>query len=348
MNGEAHRACDKYGFFIEETDLEKQKQREIVTVSVEVILKREKKWLHMCDNWDKFMTKKWKKIRDRCRKGIPISVRGRAWTFLCAAYKQRIRYPELYTQLSEQIGDEKINDEIRKDLNRQFPSHEMFAENNGFGQQDLYGVLKAFSIVKPDIGYCQGQAPLASVLLMHMPAEDAFWSLVQICDHFIPGYFSPGLEAIQIHGAVLNGFLKRFYPPIYKLMKKQNIDPVLYMTEWFMCIFSRTLPWPTVLRVWDMFFCEGIVVVFKVALILMACALGESSQRKQCPTMYETLHSLRNIPQKCMSEEFLIEKVIDFELSIRDLEREQHLQILKRKKQKEALLKEQRKRNASK
>ena len=24
-----------------------------------------------------------------------------------------------------------------------------------------------------------------------------------------------------------------------------------------MCVFSRTLPWSCVLRVWDMFFCEG-------------------------------------------------------------------------------------------
>jgi len=43
----------------------------------------------------------------------------------------------------------------------------------------------------------------------------------------------------------------------YKHLSKQKIDPILYMTEWFMCAFSRTLPWSSVLRVWDMFFCEG-------------------------------------------------------------------------------------------
>lgn len=43
----------------------------------------------------------------------------------------------------------------------------------------------------------------------------------------------------------------------YRHLKKFKIDPILYMTEWFMCIFSRTLPWSCVLRVWDMFFCEG-------------------------------------------------------------------------------------------
>ena len=29
------------------------------------------------------------------------------------------------------------------------------------------------------------------------------------------------------------------------------------MTEWFMCVFTRTLPWSSVLRVWDIFFFEG-------------------------------------------------------------------------------------------
>lgn len=43
----------------------------------------------------------------------------------------------------------------------------------------------------------------------------------------------------------------------HKHLSRQKIDPLLYMTEWFMCAFARTLPWSSVLRVWDMFFCEG-------------------------------------------------------------------------------------------
>jgi hypothetical protein len=33
-----------------------------------------------------------------------------------------------------------------------------------------------------------------------------------------------------------------------------------YMTDWFMCIFIRTLPWNTVLRVFDLFLSEGVKV----------------------------------------------------------------------------------------
>lgn len=50
----------------------------------------------------------------------------------------------------------------------------------------------------------------------------------------------------------------------YRHLKKFKIDPILYMTEWFMCIFSRTLPWASVLRVWDMFFCEGTIQIHTV------------------------------------------------------------------------------------
>ncbi len=66
------------------------------------------------------------------------------------------------------------------------------------------------------------------------------------------------------------------FPLLFLLrhLLKQEIDPVLYMTEWFLCAFGRTLPWPAVLRTWDMFMCEGVKVLFRVGLVLMRTALG--------------------------------------------------------------------------
>lgn len=58
-------------------------------------------------------------------------------------------------------------------------------------------------------------------------------------------------------GQILNALLKRVSPPAYRHLEKHKIEPILYMTEWFMCAFSRTLPWASVLRVWDMFLCDG-------------------------------------------------------------------------------------------
>lgn len=64
-------------------------------------------------------------------------------------------------------------------------------------------------------------------------------------------------EAIQLDGEILFSLLQKVSPVAHKHLSWQKIDPLLYMTEWFMCAFTRTLPWSSVLRVWDMFFCEG-------------------------------------------------------------------------------------------
>ncbi|XP_066947033.1 LOW QUALITY PROTEIN: TBC1 domain family member 10A-like [Macrobrachium rosenbergii] len=235
------------------------------SVPVDVIRKREKKWLQMFTSWDTHMLKKYKKVRDRCRRGIPSALRARSWQHLCGAHKQLERNPGVFEQLAGSPADARLEDDIRKDLHdRQFPLHEMFLQKGGHGQKDLFRVLKVHVQVSPD-EYCQAHAPLAAVLLMQMPAEPAFWCLKAICDKYVPGYYAHGLEAIQVDGDILYKVLKKTSPSAYKHLKKHKVEPVLYMTEWFMCLFSRTLPRSSVLRVWDTFFCEGVKVLFELA-----------------------------------------------------------------------------------
>ena len=54
-------------------------------IDLEVLRRREQKWLHMSNNWDNFMVHHYKKVRSRCRKGIPPATRPRAWFYLCGA-----------------------------------------------------------------------------------------------------------------------------------------------------------------------------------------------------------------------------------------------------------------------
>lgn len=229
-------------------------------------------------------------------------------------------------------GDPKWIDIIERDLHRQFPFHEMFVSQGGHGQQDLLRVLKAYTLYRPDEGYCQAQAPIAAVLLMHMPAEDAFWGLVQICEKYLPGYYSAGLEAIQLDGEILNALLKRVCPTAYRHLDKHKIEPILYMTEWFMCAFSRTLPWASVLRVWDMFLCDGVKIIFRVGLVLLKCMLGTREKLKSCPGQYETMELLRAIDSRYMQEAFLVQQVIELPISARGVERENRVQLKRWKK----------------
>uniref|UniRef100_A0A4W6CJ24 TBC1 domain family, member 10b n=1 Tax=Lates calcarifer TaxID=8187 RepID=A0A4W6CJ24_LATCA len=288
INGLTVRRTDKYGF------LGGSHEKEI---RVEVARQREMKWIDMFNNWDKWIKHRFQKVKLRCRKGIPSSLRAKAWQLLSNSQ-----------ELLEQ-GEAKWLDIIEKDLHRQFPFHEMFAARGGHGQQDLYRILKAYTIYRPDEGYCQAQAPVAAVLLMHMPAE-LFGASVQICEKYLPGYYS---EAIQLDGEIFFSLLRRTCPMAYRHLKKFKIDPILYMTEWFMCIFSRTLPWACVLRVWDMFFCEGIIhrvkIVFRVGLVLLKQMLGSVDKLRELQGMYETMERLRNISPDSIREDILVQEV---------------------------------------
>jgi hypothetical protein len=72
-------------------------------------------------------------VRERCRKGIPPSVRPRAWLYLCGGKLLMEQRRNLYSRLVAQDGDPRWVDDIRKDLNRQFPFHEMFVDQEGHG-----------------------------------------------------------------------------------------------------------------------------------------------------------------------------------------------------------------------
>jgi len=303
--GSEAELTDRYGFlggrqFTHESELD---------IPLDVIRKREAKWIAMLNRWDHFIQNDFKTIKARCRKGIPRSVRGRAWLHLCGGASLKNHYKGLYTSLLTQQADPVCVEDIRKDLHRTFPEHEIFIED-AYGQQDLFLVLKAYSVLNPKDGYCQSHSPIAATLLMHMPAEDAFWCLVAICDKYLKGYFSPGLEALIVDARVLFGLLRKFSPTVYKHFEKQNIQPLSYMTDWFSCVYTRILPWPAVLRVWDMFLCEGIKVTFRVGLILLKYTFSKPSILEACPTDIETLIQLKSIPNYVTDASWLGAKLI--------------------------------------
>lgn len=333
--------CNRFGFIVDEqgekasnmrdfTDDDLGNDKQTREQAIAKILEREKKWLDMVDSWDKWiLSKKFEQMRKRCRKGIPSAVRGKAWLYLSGGHISLAKYPKFYEKLERDPGDEQVCDEIRKDIHRQFPNHELFCEPNGTGQQSLFNVLKCFSMVRKEISYCQGLGPVASILLMNMPPSHAFWSLVAITDHYVPGYYLAGFQAVQLHGKMLFGLLKRYSPVAYRILKRADIDPVLYMFEWFMCLLVRNLPWPTVLRLWDMFLCEGILVIFKAAIVMLNVTLTSDHKKLD---QHDILNLLKHLPEKELQESVFIPKVLKLKLTDRHLKEEHRRQLRKKAK----------------
>jgi len=109
------------------------------TVDATVARRREQKWLDMFSQWSLFIESRFDKIKKRCRKGIPPSVRGQAWYHLSAA-KYRREYEDrscstgnLFSFYLTQTIAARVLDDIKKDLARSFPDHEMFRNDGGCG-----------------------------------------------------------------------------------------------------------------------------------------------------------------------------------------------------------------------
>uniref|UniRef100_A0AAQ4P3A5 TBC1 domain family, member 10C n=1 Tax=Gasterosteus aculeatus aculeatus TaxID=481459 RepID=A0AAQ4P3A5_GASAC len=289
----------------------------------ELVRHRETKWINIISQWDRILLKKTSKVKVQCQKGIPASLRAKCWPLLCGATDKMKQSENLYQSLDSQPALQSWVDVIVRDLDRQFPFHEMFLSKDGHGQQGLFRVLKAFTQYQPEEGYCQAQGPVAAVLLMNMPAEEAFWCLVEISQQYLPGYYSPLLEGVLFDAAMLNWVLKRTCPAAHKHLQHHGVEPLMFATDWLMCLYTRHLPFNTLLRVWDLFFCYGVRVLLQVAVVLVRRVLGRAELRKRCQGQMETLERLRGVREEVQEEDnAFIAEVCSVQLSGRDLQKQ--------------------------
>ncbi|XP_030613053.1 TBC1 domain family member 1 isoform X3 [Archocentrus centrarchus] len=207
--------------------------------------------------------------------GVPRQHRGEIWKFLSEQNRltqavpsrppsNHTPYKELLKQLTSQ------QHAILIDLGRTFPTHPYFQAQLGAGQLSLYNILKAYSLLDPEVGYCQGLSFIAGVLLLHMGEEDAFNMLKFLMyDVGLRKQYRPDMIILQIQMYQLSRLLHDYHRDLYSHLEQQEIGPSLYATPWFLTVFASHFPLGFVARVFDMLFLQGSEVIFKVALSLL-------------------------------------------------------------------------------
>ena len=49
-------------------------------------------------------------------------------------------------------------------------------------------------------------------------------------------------------------------------LRAEDVHPTMYCSHWFITLFAYALPFDHLLRVWDVFFLEGVKIVFRWAI----------------------------------------------------------------------------------
>ncbi|XP_065846036.1 USP6 N-terminal-like protein [Oscarella lobularis] len=195
---------------------------------------------------------------------------------LVGAEKKSSRGSDAACELSAVVRFLKSIYQILLDLDRTFCSFSIF--ENGFGQdklEQLFFVLGVYSIYNPSIGYCQGMSFIAGMLVLNEDEETAFWMMASMLERekHLSGYYSKNLSKLHHHSDVFRQILHHHIPSTAKHLDTLNVLPLMYVTQWFLSLFTCLPCWRAVLSIWDYFMLEGVVAVFQAAIaILQLCS----------------------------------------------------------------------------
>ncbi|KAH0757090.1 hypothetical protein KY290_020583 [Solanum tuberosum] len=225
--------------------------------------------------------------------GVPMALRGELWQTFVGVKARRV---ETYYQDLLALGTKPGNNaedistvskdgscvdpsidtaflpenwrgQIEKDLPRTFPGHPALDED---GRNALRRLLTAYARHNPCVGYCQAMNFFAGLLLLLMPEENAFWTLVGILDDYFDGYYSEEMIECQVDQLVLEVLVREKFPKLVNHLDYLGVQVAWVAGPWFLSIFMNMLPWESVLRVWDVLLFEGNrVMLFHTALALM-------------------------------------------------------------------------------
>uniref|UniRef100_G1LTQ0 Ecotropic viral integration site 5 n=1 Tax=Ailuropoda melanoleuca TaxID=9646 RepID=G1LTQ0_AILME len=232
-------------------------------------------WGRIVNEWEDVRKKKEKQVKDLVRKGIPHHFRAIVWQLLCSAQSMPIK--DQYSELLKMTSPcEKL---IRRDIARTYPEHNFFKEKDSLGQEVLFNVMKAYSLVDREVGYCQGSAFIVGLLLMQMPEEEAFCVFVKLMqDYRLRELFKPSMAELGLCMYQFECMIQEHLPELFVHFQSQSFHTSMYASSWFLTIFLTTFPLPVATRIFDIFMSEGLEIVFRVGLALLQMNQAELMQ----------------------------------------------------------------------
>mmetsp|Transcript_22969 Transcript_22969/g.25979 ORF Transcript_22969/g.25979 Transcript_22969/m.25979 type:complete len:554 (+) Transcript_22969:98-1759(+) len=267
--------------------------------------------------WEEDIIPQWhkvsgsQKIRSLVFKGIPSKLRGTIWQ---KAIGNKIKISmELFEILKKRAQSDPHTKLrlIKEDLHRTFSSLGVFKPEADL-TKELKVVLEAYANFRPDIGYVQGMAYLAGMLLFHMDSYSAFCCLCNLMawDNF-HAFYKFRINELQAYFDAFDALLKEKQPKLSKHFQELGLTSDVYLIDWFYTVFSRCFTLDVAARVWDNYFFLGETFLFRVALSVFAILEKELLKAD----FEETLRLIKQIPN--MVDQNSLFKMID-KITIKD------------------------------
>eukprot|EP00058_Branchiostoma_floridae_P002710 XP_002588198.1 hypothetical protein BRAFLDRAFT_68841 [Branchiostoma floridae] len=220
---------------------------------------------------------KTKELKVLVRDGIPDQYRSEVWQKFVHIQTQDIEeqkgpgyYDDLVTLSEQSVIVSQHRKQIELDLLRTMPCNEHFNQLDADGICKLRNILQAYCLHNPNIGYCQGLNFMVGMSLLFLEEEDAFWFLVAVTEkYFSINYFDKNLVGAQADQEVLKELVSEIMPRLRDHLEVLGILLSTVTLNWFLALFFDSVPFETLLRIWDCFLVEGPKVLFRFSLAIL-------------------------------------------------------------------------------
>ena len=207
---------------------------------------------------------------------IPPYLLGSFWTRLVGGYGFEVS-KEQYFSLIESKEEFRFDSEIRRDINRTFPSLKFFKEVQG--QQQLFNVLKAYALYNPEVGYCQGMGFIVGMLLSHLNEVDAFNVLVGLMrkdgEYNMQGLYKPGLPLLNEYLKELDAMIETELPALSNHLEMLGIETSMFASQWILTLFVYNLEWSQSRIMFTLFLLYKMNIIVRFSIFFLSQAQGD-------------------------------------------------------------------------
>lgn len=220
-------------------------------------------WGRVVENYDELVQNEPQTVQRAVADGIPKEFRGIVWQLVSRS--KNLQLEELYFHLKNEPS---IHERaIKRDLSRT----SFFTNVNAANKADeLFNVIKVYSLFDPDVGYTQGMVFIVVPLVMNMNEAECFCLLVTLMkDYGLRDLFCPEMHGLHLLLHQFDRLLEQCLPLLYNHLVRQGIRLLMYASQWFLTFFSYKFPLDVVLRIFDMVITQGIEAVLRLGVNLM-------------------------------------------------------------------------------
>ncbi|XP_068209056.1 small G protein signaling modulator 3 homolog [Palaemon carinicauda] len=298
---------DEFGFRVEEEDGPEQSSTKLLSQPFVEDPQHRLQWIAYLEfshsdevgelTWDHVDIRlpRTDKLRGMVRAGVPHSLRPQLWMRLSGALQKQQQSDISYREVVKASSNDALmtSKQIEKDLLRTMPTNACFSQLTSTGIPRLRRVLRSLAWLYPDIGYCQGTGMIAASLLLFLEEEEAFWVMCTIVEDLLPAsYYSSTLLGVQADQRVLAALVTTHLPGVESVVREHDIELSLITLHWFVTVFASVLHMKILLRVWDLFFLDGSIVLFQVTLAMLKIKEAELRSLENSAQIFNALSDI--------------------------------------------------------